>query len=127
MSGLVEGWESGLTAELPNIELPIPDIKEEFRAVTRIEGHTVVISRLVRRKKRLAEAEKLAQIGQRASVFSFSLTPVRHLVRYSDSGVWVQTGGQFGRTDRDDRLFRWCRFVNRTATEIRRVAKQRGI
>ena len=127
MAGLVEGWQAGLTVQLPKIELTLSESREKFRKVAPLRGHAVVTSRLIRRKKRMAEAEKLAQIGQRASIFSFSLTPVRHLVRYSDSGVWVQTGGQFGRTDREDRLFRWCRFAERAETEIRRVAKQRGI
>ncbi|MGI9390560.1 MAG: glycosyltransferase family 2 protein, partial [Boseongicola sp.] len=61
------------------------------------------------------------------SHFSFSLTPVRHHLRYLDSGVWSQTGGQFGRSVRSGPRFRWCRFAERVKEEIRRVEMQRGI
>jgi GT2 family glycosyltransferase len=126
LRGLRDGWKDGLSCDLPSP----PQLKSEespFCGVTPMSEHIVLTSRLLRRHVRVAEAAKLADSGQRVSVFSFSLTPVRHLVRYSDSGVWVQTGGQFGRTYRSDRVFRWCRFAKREKLEILRVAKQRGI
>jgi len=126
MNGLHEGWKSGLSMRLPQIELP-PGDPLPFQRVAPIMGHAVHSCRLLRRKSLLSQANISAESGQRVSVFSFSLTPIRHLVRYSESGVWVQTGGQFGRADRSGPLLRWCRFANRRDTEIRRVANQRGI
>ena len=123
---LQDGWAEGLSCELPLLT-HLKDEGSPFLKVQAMTGHVVLTSRLLRRHLRVAEAAKHADSGQRVSVFSFSLTPVRHLVRYSDSGVWVQTGGQFGRTHRSDRVFRWCRFTNRKKIEIARVAKQRGI
>ncbi|NNE89116.1 MAG: glycosyltransferase family 2 protein [Silicimonas sp.] len=126
MHGLRQGWQAGLSMDLPEIKLPEDD-KYPFMRVKRIKGHQILNSRLLRRRALLSEANALAESGRRVSFFSFSLTPVRHLVRYSGSGVWVQTGGQFGRTDRNGPVFKWCRFANRMDAEIRRVAKQRGI
>lgn len=125
LDGLRDGWADGLVMELPKLEA-LPEVDDSFLRVAPRIGHRILCARLFLRRKRLAEAAKLAESGQRVSVFSFSLTPVRHLVRYQ-SGCWVQTGGQFGRTRRKDRVFRWCRFANRRKLEITRIAKQRGI
>lgn len=126
LQGLQKGWKDGLSCALPEWSL-LQDKKAPFRRIPPISGHTVLTSRLLKRHAVLEKAAKLADSGQRVSVFSFSLTPVRHLVRYADFGGWVQTGGQFGRARRSDSVFRWCRFANRKKLEIVRVAKQRGI
>lgn len=126
LQGLDAGWKSGLAMDLPEQE-SLASEAVDFLRVTPLSGHKVLSSRLIKRKARLDKANQLAESGQRVSFFSFSLTPVRHFVHYSDTGVWVQTGGQFGRADRHGRIFKWCRFANRMTVEIRRVAKQRGI
>ena len=82
---------------------------------------------LLRRRGLLAEAETAVRAGERVSVFSFSLTPVRHHVRYTDRGVWLQTGGLYGQSDRQGAFVKWCRFARRLGQEIRRVANARGI
>ena len=125
---LRSGWEQGLNAELPIIAAVFGSQPQDFRAVPAAPpGHRILSSRLVHRKARLQQAEKLAADGDRVSHFSFSLTPVRHHLRYLDSGVWSQTGGQFGRSVRAGPRFRWCRFAERVKEEVRRVELQRGI
>ncbi|MEK6216390.1 MAG: glycosyltransferase [Boseongicola sp.] len=128
MLDLKSGWEQGLNAELPSLVGATEPRPQDFRAVPAAPpGHRVLPSRLVHRKTRLQEAEKLAAEGDRVSHFSFSLTPVRHHLRYLDSGVWSQTGGQFGRSVRAGPRFRWCRFAERVKEEVIRVELQRGI
>lgn len=126
LESLSKGWDEGLKMNLPALQ-EIKSDGEPFRRITPIKGHIILSSRLLLRRKSLRKASELAESGKRVSFFSFSLTPVRHHVRYSESGVWVQTGGQFGRSNRKNRVFRWCRFANRKKIEIGRIAKQRGI
>ncbi|MEM6386012.1 MAG: hypothetical protein AAF668_11380 [Pseudomonadota bacterium] len=62
-----------------------------------------------------------------ASVFSFSLTPCRHDMRDTQNGYWLHMTGVFGRRERSGLCLKWCRFAQRVDSEIRRVAKHRGI
>jgi len=125
---LKNGWEEGVSADLPRIPAISVSRVPDFRPIPAgPPGHRVLTSRLLHRKKRLAQAEKIATNGDRVSHISFSLTPVRHHLRYLNSGVWSQTGGQFGRSVRSGPRIRWCRFAERVKEEIRRVEMQRGI
>ncbi|MGI9389470.1 MAG: glycosyltransferase family 2 protein [Boseongicola sp.] len=125
---LESGWEEGLSVDLPTIAAMPQSRPPDFRPVpAAAPGHRVLTSRLLQRKKRLVQAEELVANGDRVTSISLSLTPVRHHLRYLDSGVWSQTGGQFGRSVRTGPRFRWCRFAKRVKEEIRRVEKQRGI
>lgn len=124
---LETGWADGLSATLPDQGRNLA-CEAEFSPVQSLAKKNIVLSsRLLRRRSTLKNAAELSSKCHRVSVFSFSLTPVRHHVRYTDDGVWVQTGGQFGRTERESQWFRWCRFANRQKEETERVAKVRGI
>lgn len=127
LATLRRGWDEGSRRALAGLE-PLSGTGEAFLPVAPLPpGHEVFAARYLRRRSRLAEAAMAARSGRRASLFSFSLTPVRHHVRYTDSGVWMQTGGQFGRADRGDPLLRWCTFAERLGVEISRVANARGM
>ena len=124
---LKDGWSDGLVDALSDLSEIQPQAAD-FRPVHPIPpGHVVLQSRLLRRRRALARAEDVAKKSARVSLFSFSLTPVRHHVRYTETGVWLQTGGQFGRTCRNANFFKWCRFAERLKEESARVAKIRGI
>lgn len=127
LSSLEVGWENGQSAHLVNDPRNLRGNSIFSPLKPYSSGHHILSSRLIYRGKTLQKAAKLTGIGQRASVFSFSLTPVRHHVRYTSSGIWVQTGGQFGRTARNSKRFVWCRFASRLRDERLRVAKIRGI
>jgi GT2 family glycosyltransferase len=127
LSTLNAGWVAGLGEDLPILNHVLAR-DQDFSPVQPIpSGHIILSSRLVKRHRMLKSAAEQSQSGHRVSLFSFSLTPIRHHVRYSDTGFWVQTGGQFGRSKRQTKRFRWCRFASRIKEEIERVAKVRGI
>ena len=121
------GWNDGQSAELApvrSIETNPPPFKPVLFAH---RTHRVLTSRYFGRRANLEAAKGSLSDGSSASVLSFSLTSRPHRVRFLESGVWLQSGGQFGRSDRTGPVFRWCRFAKRTQEEIRRVAMQRGI
>ena len=127
METLSEGWRDGHASKLEAVRLP--DRQATFQGFESVvHGHEIFSARsLFRRRKLVNLAEKKVASGMRASVFSFSLTTFRHRVVFSPFGAWVQTGGLFGRSDRNDPAFRWCKFADRRKMEIRRVAKARGL
>ena len=127
LATLQAGWLAGIGAELPTLERDLTCDHPFFPMQSSIEKTTVLSSRLLRRKATLKKAAELSSKGHRVSLFSFSLTPVRHRVRYTADGVWIQTGGQFGRTERNAKRYRWCRFAKRMKEEVGRIAKVRRI
>lgn len=128
LAGLKAGWDAGQKETLGHIDRTMNLAENDFLPFPALpSGHKILFSRLFSRHKRLREAEKIAEIGDRVSLFSFSLTPVRQHLRYTPKGVWLQTGGQFGKSDRDQKFLRWCRFAERSAEEVGRVANVRGI
>jgi hypothetical protein len=128
MAGLEAGWRDGCEAELHREPLP-PLKNEDFRRMPVLpSGHEVLaVPYFLRRKAALEWAEKIAEARRRVSLFSFSLTPVRHRVLYTPGGVWLHRGGVFGRSDRSAPVFRWCSFADKAREEMARVAKSRGI
>lgn len=128
MAGLDSGWVEGSAVELSR--QPLPTIPcAEFRAMPVVApGHDVyAVPYLFRRRTALANAEKRAASGRRTTLFSFSLTPVRHRVVHTPGGVWLHRGGVFGQVERTEPAFRWCSFADKVRAETRRVAESRGI
>lgn len=127
LSTLEEGWEDGLSAPMPDLsKIEKNDIFQKFNAgLTR---HNVYVSRLyLNRRRALLSAAKQVKSGMRVSLFSLSLTAFRHRVIFTQDGVWLQTGGLFGPSERHQPAFRWCRFANRMKEESTRVAIARGL
>ena len=120
LATLREGWEDGLGLNLA----PLDPIRLQAPAFLPFPAkppcHDVAAARVFDR-------DVLTRSDRRKSVFRFSRTTLRHHVRFTDEGVWLQTGGQFGASVREGQMFRWCRFADRVEEETSRVAMQRGI
>lgn len=127
LRSLVKGWEDG-SADMGDSGSVAP-AQTPFKPIQAPPaGHEIAASRfLFRRKKAESYANQRAAEGARVTVFSFSLTNARHFVRYSDGGYWLHTGGIYGRTNRQEKWFRWCKFAYRVRDEIGRIAKARGL
>jgi GT2 family glycosyltransferase len=88
--------------------------------------HVVLTGRPWHRNALLAQTERAVKSGKRVSLFIFSSTARAHRVRFTPAGVWLQTGGLFGRSDRIGRRFKWSSRRKRLSFELRRLAKQRN-
>ena len=120
LATLEAGWNEGDQLNPPPFQAfkdPAPDVAL-FPAQP--SGHTVIA-------ERFSGMRTSPKPNQRTSLFRFSRTTLRHHVQFVEPGVWLQTGGMFGPSVRDGRIFRWCRFAERVEEETRRVAMQRGI
>ena len=65
--------------------------------------------------------------GARVSLWRFSPTALYHHIRFDDAGVWLQTGGVFGRSDRQMPIFTPTRLQSRAASEVAKVSALREI
>lgn len=72
-------------------------------------------------KLRRAALEARRQ-GKIAMIFRFSPTALSHRLWFHPDGYWEQSGGLFGRSDRDQPWFRWYGFQRRVAEERARVS-----
>ncbi len=76
-------------------------------------------------RARQAEAARLAREGHATTLFLFAPTFRRHQMRFTSVGYWVQSGGLWGRSDRDGPRPPLGGFQRRLATEIARVRRVR--
>ena len=92
-----------------------------------VSGARIVAGRAWSRRNLRKAAAAAAAGGDVVSMFRFSPTALYHRVRFDPAGYWEQTGGLFGRAERNEPLFRLQSFSRRLSREVRRVAKVRGI
>lgn len=98
-----------------------------FRRFPSVQRNSVLLSgRIWQRRTLRAQAERRAKDGEIVTLILLSHTALFHHIRFDQHGYWEQNGGMFGKSDRDDPIFRLFRFSNRIKREWRRVAKKRG-
>ncbi|MBP0483099.1 glycosyltransferase family 2 protein [Sagittula salina] len=73
-----------------------------------------------------AEAEKAVRRGEIVTLILLSPSALYHRVRFAGEGYWEQTGGLFGRSQRQAPIFQPWRFTCRIDAEARRFAAPRG-
>ncbi|OUD09645.1 hypothetical protein BVC71_07350 [Marivivens niveibacter] len=117
--GVAEGMAAKLTEPAPVVSANLPFLK--FDADPAELGHTALVARWYNFKKVVARAMSLRNAGHRVTIFRYSLTAVFHRVCFRDDGIWLQSGGLFGRSDRNDPLFRLTRKKLRTDRELSRL------
>ncbi|WP_298858822.1 glycosyltransferase family 2 protein [uncultured Sulfitobacter sp.] len=127
MKRLKAGYSEGLTrsfggtrlarhAVLPFRPVNAPRRTSHFKVVRGLRGASAIRDAAVR-----------VGTDRIETVLALSLTALFHRVYFDVSGVWVQRGGLFGRSNRDEPLFRLTTKARRGAKERRRVAAVRGL
>lgn len=108
---------------------PIPDAETPFlRFPALLDPPSIVLAgRPWSRAARLNDALRERQAGRVVTEITLSPTAWRHKVRFGPDGVWHQSGGLFGKSDRSDRAFKWWRFRHRIMREVARVRNVRLI
>jgi GT2 family glycosyltransferase len=127
MKRLAAGYAEGLDRGLGGARLPKYPV-QPFRpavCVRRVARFTAL--RGVRGTRALRDAAVRVTAGSIETVLVMSHTALFHRVFFDAQGVWVQQGGVFGRSDRDQPLFRLSSFNRRSLRERARVALVRGL
>ena len=115
------GWTNGMARRIgqhPAFEAPPPAF---LPFPTQVRPHRVIGSGLLHRNRARAEAAAAVTDGQIVSLIILSPTALFHRSRMTATGVWEQTGGQFGKSGRDDPYWRPWRRRARIAREAARV------
>ncbi|MDJ1009550.1 MAG: glycosyltransferase family 2 protein [Paracoccaceae bacterium] len=125
LAGFDKGAERGREAGAPALATfgPAPAFLPRPSASAR---HAVVAGAGRTRRKARATAARLRAEGAIVSLFEFSYTGLYHKVRFVD-GIWVQTGGLWGRSERSGPLLRWTTRRARLETETARIVNVRGL
>lgn len=77
----------------------------------------VLSGRVWSMKRLLSKAEEIVDDGGIPNVFVFSPSGLFHKRQYTPEGVWLQTGGLFGKSLRIDPVFKLWRFRSRLIRE----------
>lgn len=129
MTDLFEGVEAGMhrplgadTAALAAAPPPFLRLEDTGpRPPCILAGWSWQHRRLIR------EARAAAGDGALVTVFRFSPTALYHRMRFDPRGFWVQTGGLFGRAERESTLVRVTGFATRLRAECNRLAPLRPV
>jgi len=127
LQSLKDGLQDGGTRPLP-VLLPIPPATG-FAPLpgTGPRPGIVLSGRFWQRRALLARAAQAVAQGTIVTVLCLSPNARPHHLRMRPSGVWLQEGGLFGRSDRTGPRIRLIRFGTRIAQETARAAKYRPI
>ncbi|MEL7211190.1 MAG: glycosyltransferase [Pseudomonadota bacterium] len=126
MKSLHEGFAEGQKRALsPHPLHAEPSEFMPFRSTA--TGRSMVLKgRTWQRAKLRAQARELRSAGHIVTVFLLGPSFRRHHVRFEAPGIWVQSGGLWGRSDRSQKPVLGKGFHARVAHEVQRCSEQRA-
>ena len=86
----------------------------------------ILPTRPFRAKRDFKAAQERVNNGEIVTMFNFSPTAIFHQSWFDVSGMWIQKGGLFGKSDRKMPFFRMTTRSRRLSYERSRVTTQRG-
>lgn len=117
LAQLADGFDEGRTRTLPPVAPLSATVTGTFlRYPSAARPPIELAARPWAARRMLVRGRALALDGTPVRAFVFSPTALFHRRSFAQ-GVWLQTGGLFGRSRRDDPLFRLFRFGARLARE----------
>lgn len=122
-AGYNEGKIRPLTPLAPLVPMKVPFLRFKRKGATQkaicLSGRWGSGARLAHKAKQQVEA------GNVVSVYIFSPTALFHHIRFHKDGYWLQTGGVFGRSERQEPLIQPTSLEQRAERENVRVASMR--
>ena len=88
---------------------------------------TLIQTRPIRAKRDIKAARERVNNGEIVTLINLSRTAMFHRTWFTSSGVWMQRGGIFGKSDRKMPFFYMTTRSRRLLKERTRVARQRGL
>lgn len=128
MRSLEEGLEEGHARGHRHMP-KLPDPSQDFQPFPAdLRSPSVVIAGRTKHLEKLTESARGERAaGRVVTMIALSPTILRHRVRFDSDGVWKQTGGMFGRADRQESALRFWNFASRVNREVDRIKTVRLI
>ena len=127
MRRLDAGYAEGLTRTVSAHQLAAHPVHPFLRFPAKWRANIIISSRSWRRKNAQKQAATAVLAGKTATLMAFSVSSLYHYLEFNTEGVWVQTGGQFGKSDRKDPIFMPFSLRKRVQHETVRIENRRGL
>jgi O-antigen biosynthesis protein len=127
LNGFDQGWTDGLARDVDGL-LPLSDTAAAFLPLGTMPREGVLIAgRTWQRQELLRRAGVEAALGKIVTVVCLSPTTWYHRHSFESGGFWMQQGGIYGRSLRDQAPIRAKSFVARLREETARIAMTRPL
>ena len=120
------GWQAGMVRAFGTREIPINAAQFLPLNGTGPRLHCVIAGRIWSQKSLHEQALAAIAQGQIATVICLAPSLRRHNMQFLPQGYWWQSGGIWGRSDRDKSALKWRGFAARARAEAARLAPFRG-
>lgn len=127
MKRLDQGYAEGQVRNLGQMKLAAHSSAAFKCFPSRVRTSVMVPSRPLRFKQDLETAVTRVKNDEIVTIISLSMSAMFHQLSFHESGVWVQRGGIFGKSDRSGPMFRLTSRSRRFEGEKSRVARSRGL
>jgi O-antigen biosynthesis protein len=127
MAGFDQGWAAGMARNMASLS-PMQATGAAFVPLgTKPRAGTLLAGRIWQRRAVMRRASVEAAMGKIVTVICLSPTTWYHHDRFESAGFWMQEGGRFGRSVRDQAMLRFIGFSSRVREEAARIAQTRPI
>ena len=121
-AGYAEGQDRKLD-QLAEFEAAPPFV--QFRSTPPPSKVRTITARFWQERDAREEARASVEAGAITTLYLWSFSTLWHRLTFDKAGYWIQRGGQFGRSDRSDRIFKFWKASDRTRREAERWAPVR--
>lgn len=122
-----KGWEAGLPQEFVKLSLG-PISKPVFLRLPTVQRQGLLISgRIWQRRELLRRAGVQTAMGKIVTVICLSPTTWYHRHKFESGGFWMQQGGVYGRSVREQPFLQIKHFATRLREEATRVSMTRPV
>jgi O-antigen biosynthesis protein len=127
LDGFDKGWADGMARDLKGL-MPLSDTTTAFLPLgTMPRAGALVSGRIWQRRELLRRAGVEATMGKIVTVVCLSPTTWYHRHTFESGGFWMQQGGIYGRSLRDQTPVRVKSFATRLREEAARIATTRPL
>lgn len=127
MDRLFAGYDAGSERPLEKANLPKHPAAPFKPFLSRRRKSTLISTSPLRFGQDHAMAVARVKKGEIVTLLNLSRTAIYHQLKFTEDGIWVQNGGLFGKSVRNEPNFRMITRARRVQNESVRVASQRGL
>lgn len=127
LSSFDQGWAEGQIRDLSPMS-PWPDTNRRFLQLKTVARDGVLLAgRWWQRRRLMRKAEQAVAKGRIVTILCLSPSTWYHRHSFESGGFWIQQGGVFGKSLRDQPMMRKVSYNQRLQEETARISKTRPV